>query len=389
LKALPQGQWIGEPPTGLKIVVVFFVGIIGILIPGVQPIVLAALAAEHHITLTQMGHAATAELLAMGLGAALAGALLPPRRLIFIGVISSLVMALFNWFTPFVTGEAVTALRAVTGLTGGILIWITSCLIARSAMPDRWAAIYLAVQTLTQLLIGALMSSWAEPLWGARGDFSLLALASVAAAIVAFALPNSFVLLPRAAGASAGGVPPARGMAALVVAFLLMMFIVSIWVYYDPIAHEAGLSAKVSENAVLLSLGFQVLGGTTAAVLAGRLRWYPTLIACAAVDLAMVWLLGTHPSALLFYIDAAIFGFIWLFILPFQVPMLIEADPSRRAAVLNSGIGLLGGSIGPSVVAEIISPENTSGALWLAAGCLVLCLVIATVLRLVISRQTA
>jgi hypothetical protein len=254
-------------------------------------------------------------------------------------------------------------------------------------MPDRWAAIYLAVQTLTQLVFGALMNGWIEPRWGASGDFGLLAWASVAAAAASLLLPGAFVALPKRHGDSAGGIPPALGIAGLVVSFLVMMFIVSIWVYYDPIAHEAGLSSQVSEQAVLLSLGCQVLGGSAAAVLAGRVRWYPTLMLCAAVDLVMVWLLSTHPSAVLFYIDAAIFGFIWLFILPFQVPMLIEADPSRRAAVVNSGIGLLGGSLGPSVVAEIISPDNTRGALWLAAGCLLVSLLIASGLRMVIKPQ--
>ena len=102
----------------------------------------------------------------------------------------------------------------------------------------------------------------------------------------------------------------------------------------------------------------------------------------------MVWILGTRPTATLFFVDAAIFGFIWLFILPFMVPMLIEADPSRRAAVLTTGVALLGGSIGPTVAALLISPENTRGALWLGAGCLAACFAIATGLR-VITRPRA
>jgi hypothetical protein len=388
LKHVSQGQWIGPRPSGLQIGIILFVGTVGILIPGVQPIVLAALESEHHITLTQMGHAATAELLSMGLAAALAAALLPPRRLVAIGCITSLVLAAGNWVTLSLSGEAVTALRVLTGAAGGVLIWIAASMIARSAMPDRWAAIYLAVQTLAQLCLGAGMNLWAEPRWGAQGDFRLLAIAGVASAAAALLLPSAFADLPRGEGSSSIGLPSARGSAGLAVSFLLMMFIVSIWVYYDPIAHEAGLSAQVSERAVLLSLGCQVLGGTTAAIVAGRIPWYPALLACAVIDLGMVWLLGSHPTEFLFYLDAAIFGFIWLFILPFGVPMLIEADPSRRAAVVNTGVALLGGSLGPSVAAELISPENTRGALWLAAACLAVCLIIATALRVVIRPRT-
>jgi len=163
---------------------ILFVGTIGILIPGVQPVVLAALLAEQHITLTQLGHAASVELLSMGLAAALAAAFLPPRRLPAIACVTSLVLAAGNWLTPFAMGEMVTAVRALTGFTGGILIWVAACMIARSAAPDRWAGIYLTVQTLTQLLFAAAMSVWAEPKWGAQGDFALLAVAVLTAGFV-------------------------------------------------------------------------------------------------------------------------------------------------------------------------------------------------------------
>ena len=94
-------QWIGSRPTGLQITAIVFVGTIGILILGVQPIVLAALLAEQHITLTQLGHAASVELLSMGLTAALAGAVLPPRRLRAIAMAASLLLAYGNWQTKF------------------------------------------------------------------------------------------------------------------------------------------------------------------------------------------------------------------------------------------------------------------------------------------------
>src|SRR5260370_25256609 len=95
---------------------ILFVGTIGILIPGVQPVVLAALLAEQHITLMQLGHAASVELLSMGLAAALAAAFLPPRRFPAIALITSLVLAAGNWLTPFAMGELVTAVAAPAGL---------------------------------------------------------------------------------------------------------------------------------------------------------------------------------------------------------------------------------------------------------------------------------
>src|SRR5260221_9271719 len=118
---------------------ILFVGTIGILIPGVQPVVLAALLAEQHITLTQLGHAASAELLSMGLAAAFAAAFLPPRRLPAIALLTSLVVAAGNWLTPFAVGDMVTAGPALTRFTRGILFLGAGCVRSRFAPPQRRA----------------------------------------------------------------------------------------------------------------------------------------------------------------------------------------------------------------------------------------------------------
>src|SRR5258708_31840074 len=130
---------------------ILFVGTIGILIPGVQPVVLAALLAEQHITLMQLGHAASVELLSMGLAAALGAAFLPPRRLPAIALITSLVLAAGNCLTPFAMGEMVTAVRAPTGFTRGLLVLGAPWVRAASARPARRACLYLHVPTLKLL----------------------------------------------------------------------------------------------------------------------------------------------------------------------------------------------------------------------------------------------
>ena len=212
-KAAPTVSWIGPRPTAWQITAIVFVGTIGILIPGVQPVVLGALLAEEHINLSQLGHAASVELLVMGGTAALAAALLAPRQLRMACIAAGLALALGNYFTPLARGETVTALRGVTGAAGGLLIWITASMVARSAAPDRWAGIYLTVQTLAQLVFAAIMTSWINPKNAVHGDFVLLAVAGLVCVAAAFALPASFVALPKGAGADqkAFAIPPLRG----------------------------------------------------------------------------------------------------------------------------------------------------------------------------------
>lgn len=376
-----SGVWIGPRPTAAQIAAIVLVGTIGILIPGVQPIVLGALLTQQRISLSQLGTTASVELLSMGLAAALGAALLPSRRLRVIGIAASLALAVGNYLTPLANVESITALRGLTGAAGGVLIGVTACMIARSAAPERWAGIYLSVQTLAQFVLAAVMTAWIDPRVAVPADFGMLAIAGLGSAVASLALPRAFQVLPAPSGKSSFAMPPPRGLVALACVFLVLMFIVSIWVYYDPIARQAGLSSHISDTAVYVSLAFQVLGGTFATLSAGRLRWFPVFVVCAAVDLGMIALLGTHLSAPLFLIDAAVFGFIWLFILPYLVPMIIEADPTRRSAVFASGVGLLGSSAGPTLAGLIISPDDTRGALWFGAACLLCSLAIAAGLR--------
>ena len=71
-KALPE--WIGARPTWTEVCAIMYVGIIGVMIAGLQPLLLGALQLEGRLNAAQLGHAATAELLTMGIAAGLAGA---------------------------------------------------------------------------------------------------------------------------------------------------------------------------------------------------------------------------------------------------------------------------------------------------------------------------
>jgi hypothetical protein len=56
---------------------------------------------------------------------------------------------------------------------------------------------------------------------------------------------------------------------------------------------------------------------------------------------------------------------------PFLVPMLIEADPTRRAAVMGGGAQVIAGAIGPFTASFLVSARDVHGALYLGASLLV------------------
>ena len=371
--------WIGARPTAFQLGVILLVGVCGVMIAGLQPLLLGTLAQEGRITAAQLGHAATAELLLMGAASAYAGARWKAERLRAIGVVSSLVLAVLNIATLWASGETVTLVRALAGVPSGVLIWITIAMIARSPTPERWSGIYLTIQTLAQFVLAAAITAWVIARAGANGGFVALAVLCVISAVAALALPNRFT--PLVADGNASNMPNGRGFVALAATFLWMAFIVGVWVYAEPLSRQSGHAPTVAGVAVSLSLAFQVLGGATATVLAGRLRWFPVLLFCALVYVACLLAYAALPSAFLYLVTSSVFGFLWMFSLPFFVPMVITADPTRRAALLVGGAELAGGSLGPLFASFVVTDADVRGSLGFGAFALAMTVAIAVALR--------
>ena len=378
--AIDTPGWIGPRPSGLHAVAVMYIGVFGFMIAGVQPLLLGALQQEGRLTAAQLGHAATAELLTMGVAAGLAGGLLKGDHLRWIGVIAGLSLALLDIVTTRASGEALTAIRALAGLPSGILMWITIGMITRAPRPERWSGAYLTVQTLAQFLLSLALTGIVVAHYGANGGFWVLAGLGGLAGLSALAGPARYA--PLAHADAPGGLPSVRGWVALAACFLFLAFIVAVWVYAEPLSHQAGHPPQIFGYAVSLSLICQVAGGAAATMLAGRLPWFWTLLTCAIVDLAILALLASLPGPVTFLVASGVFGFIWLFVLPFLVPMVIEADPTRRAAMLLAGAQLLGGSLGPLMASLVVTDTDARGAIAFGAAGLVAAMAIVTALHL-------
>lgn len=370
-----KADWIGSRPSALQFSAVMFVGVTGIMIAGLQPLLLGALEHEGRLSPNQLGQAATAELLTMGLGAFLAGAMLKPQMLKMIAIISSLALAGIDLATPYVQGDTITALRGLAGVPSGILIWVTTALIARSPTPERWSGVYLTVQTLAQFIVATLLSTFVMQTYGSDGGWIGLAAFCVLTAVVALFMPGSYAPLPKTESNSS--LPGTRGWIALLSAFLYSAFTIGVWVYAEPLSKQAGHDPGVTGMAVSVSLACQVAGGAAATVLAGRVNWLWTTILAAVLSAGVIMGFAALPGPEMFIVLSGAFGFLWLFVLPFLVPMVIEADPTRRAAVLIGGAQVLGASFGPFFASMLVTETDARGALAFGAACLVVSIVLA------------
>ncbi|QNO27478.1 MFS transporter [Sphingopyxis sp. OPL5] len=353
--------------TARQTAAVMVVGVIGVLIPGLQPQLLGALLAEAKLSTNALGLLATAELLAMGIAAGTAGLLLSVGRLRLIAAAALMATAALDLGTPFVSGGGLFAARIAAGLAEGVLIWIAIGLIVRARRPERWSGIYLALQTVAQLALATAMGLAVIPRFGSAGGFTLLALVTALGLAALPLLPRAYADLDH--GDAAGSALPARGIIALAGVTLYLAFIVSVWVYIEPLGLQRGIDAATVRLVAPLSLAMQVAGAAVAAMLAGRLPARAVVSAIAMANLVLLAVMAAPPSASAFVIATALFGFLWLFAMPFQVPILIAADPSRRAAMLIGGAQLIGSSLGPFIAAFLVSDRDVGPVLWFGAAC--------------------
>jgi len=370
---------VGPAITGVEAGATIGVGMNSLLMIGVMPVILGALADEHRLSAAGIGQAAMLELLGMGVATALAGALLRLNHLKWIGVVASIALAIIDLATTQASGLEVLALRTAAGEVEGVLLWITVGMIVRTVTPERWAGVFFTAQTLAQLLLAIILAAWVMPRFGANGGFAALAIASVMGVVPALASPSRLAPLPVAPGE--GGAPPPRGWIALVATVIYVAAGGAVGVYLEPLAHQAGLGAGVAQTALWTSLAAQVAGGAAATAMAGRVRYFTVFIISSAIYLGVWCAFSLREPGWLFISVNALAGLGGLFLAPFQVPMMIDADPSRRAAMQSGAAQLIGGALGPLLASRVVSDADAHGVLWLGCALLLAGLAIIAWLR--------
>ena len=362
-------------------------GVVSLLFAGVLPALLGALGDEHRLSAAGFGWVAALEALSMGATTSLAGMVLPPRRLRLVGILAILALAAIDFAGVGAKGTGVVALRASAGVAEGILLWITVGMIARTETPERWAGYFFTASTTAQLSLALLFAFLVIGRFGADGGFIALGAATLLGLGGVISCPNSYGPLPGGDGAT--GAPPLRGWFALLATLVYVAATGAVGIYLQPLAHEAGLSADVARTALWTSLAAQILGAMVATALAGRLRYFSAFLAGSAIFLGNWAVFATHAPAWAFVFANTAGGFATVFVAPFLVPMTIEADPSRRAALQSAGAQLLAGALGPLASARLVSDNDVHGALALGTIFLLVGMSLITILHFLAVKDRA
>jgi hypothetical protein len=351
----------------MQIGAIMAVGVLAMVVAGIQPVVLGALQSVGRLSLSQMGIAATVELLALGLMSALAEVIFSARYLRIIAIAAAVALIALNVLSTLVSTWGLITARALAGVTGGILVWITAGLIARSRAPERFSAIFLTTQTLAQLGVATLL-----PLIGLENnpDLGLWVLTAIAALATLFSLliPASYIPLPKATKRGTMGSMNGPTFVNLLLVVAQLAFAVGLWIYMEPLAQRSGLSRNFTSIAIAVGLGAQIIGGIVVMILPMRFSPTGVFVVAGVVNLIALGIFAAHPNAPMFLLSVFVFGFLLLFVMPFQTLAVVRTDPSRRAAMLVPFAQLLGASLGPLAASMVVSEADITGVLVLGGG---------------------
>lgn len=345
------------------------VGTIAVLMVGIQPIVLGELVDARRVSLEGVGIVAMAEIIMLGLGVVLGDALLPIARLRAVTIAAGLAAAGLDLLTLQAHGDGgLTAVRAAAGLAEGVLIWVATGVVVRTPSPARVGGIFFVLQTLAQALLGAVLANAVIPRWGWAGSFVALSLLALLACALSFAQPARLAPLPPPS--ATGFRWSVRTVQPLAVVFLQLAALGSFWAYLEPLGKAAGFDARGAQTLVAVSLAMQVIGGSLATLAVRQLPVVLALLGCSLTLAGVMGFIHQLPagSTQNFAAAGAVFGFVWLFMLPFHIGLALRADPSGRLAGLVPAAQLLGSAFGPLTASFIVQGENAGAVPLLSAG---------------------
>ncbi len=342
--------------TQLESIIVISMGVISGCVAALQPILLGGLLDQGQLNVVQIGQAATSEAIGMTLGTTLAALFLKPLQLKRIAALALVFALLANLGTAFSTGLSVILLRGISGLCSGTLLWILLGLMARSLVPGRTFAVYVTSQAVISFLFSLLITHWLADAAGAAGGYGLLALANLALLLSVYWMPASYDL---AEGQSSSGTPPLPGILGLIASGLFIASIMGFWVYVLPLGKELGYPDQHLKSALSMAIAAQIAAGLCAIFFASRLSPTKALLGGMIVVVLSAFVFMTMKNVSALYISLIVFSFVWMFVPPFHLPLVIELDPTLRSANFIGTAQLSGVALGPIIAAQLIT-DSTS-----------------------------
>lgn len=272
-----------------------------------------------------------------------------------------------------------TALRAVHGFAGGMLVGVAYSVIARTGSPDRVFGMLLLVQFGLGGL-GVMMLPRLVPHFGTGVLFvALMAFSTVALAMLPFLsdYPRQ-VPVATTEGTTAPKsltAPASRGrfVLALLALFLFQAANMGLFAYIIELGDSAGLSREFVSTSVGASTWIGTLGCLLVIAIGTKYGRTLPLAIGLVVTLVGIWCLHYADRRALFFFANGITGISWSLVMPYLLGLASAFDRSGRSAALGGFASKMGLASGPFIGAVLLRGDQYSLLINLSCFGILLC----------------
>lgn len=335
---------------------------------GLQPIILGGAVEKGLLDERGVGTLAMIEMMLLALGNIVGQTVMNGRMRIKVAVAAAALTAIDLACVLARSGTDLIALRSVAGLLEGLLMGCVAMISAHSDRPDRTNGLLMSLSGIPQVLAVYLIPLHVVPSRQMDASLAVLAAFALCAAVTGVLVTNR---VERHVSAPAGKAVWTLPLALLALSiFIQNAGIGATWAYSERLGSERNLGGGTIGLAISIGIAAQMVGAFAAGM--GGIRFHPAkaLILGCCVQVATVLVLIATRSGTAYLISLVVFSLFWPSMGPFQVRAIIQADPTRKTAMLMGPIGLVGIGLGPWFASLGITDNHVVGAFVTAAGLL-------------------
>lgn len=367
-KVEPNGIWAR--------VFLAFLTTAGIFYINIMPAVVSGLKEGLGFTTQQAGFVSSANLYGASLGALAAVFIIKKinwRNWSYVLLAAILVIDLIS--VHITDPTMMVLIRALHGLTGGLLVGIGFGIISRTTEPDKTFGYLLFIQWGLGGL-GLMFIPNLVPLFGVGALFySLVAFTFVSLCMLPF-LTDYPVTNEDKKHQAEQVIKRVPLFLTLFGIFLFQGANMGLFAYMIGIGEVKGLTLDFMSPALGMASWIALVGALAVMLIGTKLgRAYPLLFGIIITAICS-WMLHYSEIPQMYSVMNFIIGITWAFVLPYLFGMCAEFDKAGQYAAMGGFASKMGLASGPMVVALVIADENYSGVINLAAIGLIACAIV-------------
>ncbi len=329
---------------------------LGALFVNVEPALAPAIARGFSLDSSSLGSILGLESLAAIVGSALMLGLVKRFGLRTVTGAGPLVYVLSNVATASISSiTALASLRALTGLSEGVMLAVAFAAISRSSATHRLFAWFGIVQTLTAVIAFPIVT-WLLAVYGWHAPFVTIAIVGVA---VLFAALAPLDVVPPAERLVFPEVEP-MGLLSIFVFFTAQC---AIWPFLERLAESRGVTGTLLGGGLSVGALCGFAGSAVVAWLPSRFSGFRSLIAAGALNIAAIVALSLSASSIAFVMSLGAFNFAWAAFAPLQLHALKLRGASAATFALASAATTAGFAAGPVLGGVLLHQSGERAAL--------------------------